>query len=405
MSIEYLQPVSSFQEAIQSIERLKDSTVTLGVEIKHLNLIPKEELPYPYFYWKSRSSKTIYQAWGIAETFKNLDSCPQTKVPRFASFRFSDSTQGSTWANFPMQLIWTPRWCLEQGEKDILYFSPCSISERATAEYLPSELNDAPTQDQWIQNIIEAQSCFASTNLQKIVLARQSKRHSLDAESLFSELRVLQKNCYHFLLSPNQNESFFGVSPERLLKIEGTKLQTEAVAGTRATSVDNIENAHLSDALFHSKKDQNEHGIVIQYITERLVPFCTEINIKPMQLLSLHHVQHLQTPILADLKEDVSLTELLAELHPTPAVCGLPKDKAMEKISHLEDFDRGFYAGTIGIITDQTIDFTVSIRSALWKNGELLVWAGAGIVPQSDPIQEWVELNNKSKQFFERSEP
>ena len=83
MSIEYLQPVSSFQEAIQSIERLKDSTVTLGVEIKHLNLIPKEELPYPYFYWKSRSSKTIYQAWGIAETFKNLAAFTKIRVAPF----------------------------------------------------------------------------------------------------------------------------------------------------------------------------------------------------------------------------------------------------------------------------------------------------------------------------------
>ena len=69
MSIEYLQPVSSFKEAIQSIERHKEGSITLAIEIKSLNTIPKNELPYPYFYWKSRSSDTIFQAWGVSEVF------------------------------------------------------------------------------------------------------------------------------------------------------------------------------------------------------------------------------------------------------------------------------------------------------------------------------------------------
>ena len=115
------------------------SRATFGPKLLSRLLVPHPKrhpeitiLPYPYFYWKSRSSETIFQAWGISETFENLDSCPRTKLPRFASFRFSDSKQSSTWDNFPTQLIWTPRWCLEQGEKDILYFNPYSVPEIET---------------------------------------------------------------------------------------------------------------------------------------------------------------------------------------------------------------------------------------------------------------------------------
>ena len=77
----------------------------------------------------------------------------------------------------------------------------------------------------------------------------------------------------------------------------------------------------------------------------------------------------------------------------------------MKHLSQIETFDRGWYAGTIGIISEELIDFCVSIRSALWQAGQLWVWTGAGIVPASTPEQEWQEIHNKAQQFFIRSEP
>lgn len=409
MSIRFLPAVKTLQQAIETLLDNKNSDQVLGVEITHLDPISADSFPKPYFYWKSRSCQARYHAWGISELFTSFDQIPKSQLPRFGCFRFSSQEKNrSIWSNFPKKMLWTPIWCLKedgnQDGKNILYFSSRSLTLPIT-DTVDSELpSEIPNKETWIQNILRSQQKFNKTTLKKIVLARQSKRHCTNPNKLFEELQTLQQKCYHFCFAPNNSEMFFGVSPERLLRVQNSTLYTEALAGTISRSSNQEQNSKLSEELFRSTKDQHEHDIVSQYIQEALKPFSEEICIEPKEILSLHHVQHIRTPIIASLKKDYSLDEILHILHPTPAVCGLPKQQAMETISLLEDFERGFYAGTMGMITEDVIDFTVSIRSALWKNNQLLVWAGAGIVSQSDPKQEWIELNNKAKQFFERSE-
>ena len=404
MSIQFLPTVSNLAEAIEALQSNEHSSTCFGIEIEtiDLSLLETESLPFPYFFWKSRSSNISYHAWGISECYASFNQVPQTAFPRFVCLPFSSPSKTNTWKNFPVQMIWKPCWCLEQGKKNILYHSPTLINrEKQNTDHIPAP-KENPNEENWIKNIIQSKQDFSTTSLEKIVLARQSRRSCSRPYQLFEELRRIQKNCYHFLFSPNRKEVFFGVSPERLLQIREGTLYTEALAGTRERSLDETRNNILSRDLFRSEKDQHEHGIVIQYIEDTLRSFCDDITIEKKQLLSLHHVQHLQTPIKATLSAAYSLENLIQALHPTPAVCGLPKQEAMNKIHCFENYDRGFYAGTMGIITKERIDLTVTIRSALWQDGQLLIWAGAGIVAQSNPKEEWMELNNKAKQFFER---
>ena len=109
----------------------------------------------------------------------------------------------------------------------------------------------------------------------------------------------------------------------------------------------------------------------------------------------------MQTSIKASIKKEISIRDLLFALHPTPAVCGLPEHYALEKISLFERFDRGWYAGPVGWVSADSAEFAVGIRSALFHQDGVYVWAGAGIVEGSDALQEWQEIETKSRQYFQ----
>ena len=200
---------------------------------------------------------------------------------------------------------------------------------------------------------------------------------------------------------PNDNACFFGASPEKLFSMNGNILQTEALAGT--TAVKGVDETDQKSAknLIESSKDQWEHSLVLNYLTEQLKHLSVDQVCHPQEILRLTNVQHLRTRSTFTLHHNTDIIDVLERLHPTPAVCGLPKDDALEYISKVEPFHRGWYAGTLGFIEEDQADFTVMIRSALWLNGQGFTWSGAGIVSQSDPLLEWMEINNKAKQFLD----
>lgn len=415
MSIQCLESVETIEEAIRSLLSVaKDSDQFTVLSVQINNDVPKHFLEkqeqYPLFFWKNRNNTTEYQAWGVSRTFENIDQAKQfSMLPSFICHPFSEkqnNTVFSAWANFPKKLIWQPVWLLEKNDKTTLFHivsknifqTKLSTKEVEVPQCIPNQQN-------WIASLEKLQTDFQSQTMQKIVLAKQSQRHCSKPWSLFWEFVEAQPNCYQFLFSPNPSEIFFGSSPEKLFSIQNNILETEALAGTRKMSSDQKRNNELKNELQNSNKDNHEHDIVVDYIKTQLRPFASDISIKEKKLLELEFVQHLQTPISASLGTDISIEELFQKLHPTPAVCGLPKEKAMATIIETEPFSRGFYAGAIGIFSEKEIDFTVSIRSALWQNKRLLIWTGAGIVTESNPVEEWNELENKAFQFIKRTEP
>ncbi len=234
----------------------------------------------------------------------------------------------------------------------------------------------------------------------KMVLARAK---DLSSDSLLNPLRVLNglrqrfPDCYSFSFAGGRGQSFIGASPERLAQVQGGAVTTEALAGSIRRGASAREDASLAAELVTSEKDRREHQIVLESIVGRLRPLGIDAHYAPVPgIRRLANVQHLQTPIRADLPSGVRLLDVIARLHPTPAVGGVPQEAAVRAIGELESFPRGLYAGAIGWVNAQGGgEFFVGLRSALIEGKTARLYAGAGIVAGSSPEKEFAETELK----------
>jgi menaquinone-specific isochorismate synthase len=256
---------------------------------------------------------------------------------------------------------------------------------------------DAPNFHGWQQAIDRA---LQSPSWEKIVLARRST-FELSEDSLpFSLLQQLANHapdCFHFLFSPTlAHDAFLGSSPELLYTRRHREIFTEAIAGTRPRNLDPAEDERMETELLHHPKERHEHQIVVDYLLTTLQSLCQEVSpaLQP-QILKLHRVQHLQTPLSGSLLPELSDSDILSRLHPTPATCGYPVTTARQGLRDLEIFPRGWYAGPIGIVGRDEATFCVALRSLRLHQSTLDAYAGAGIVPGSDAEKEWAELESK----------
>ena len=180
-------------------------------------------------------------------------------------------------------------------------------------------------------------------------------------------------------------------------------MHTEALAGSARRGVSASEDAQLARALFLSEKDQHEHRLVLGSIARRVADLGLKLeHAAQPRLLALANVQHLHTPVSADLPAGVHILDLLARLHPTPAVGGTPRDAALKAIPRHEAFPRGLYAGPIGWVDHRGGgEFLVGLRSALVDGHTATAYAGAGIVAGSTPENEFAETELKFKALTE----
>ncbi|HTB81637.1 MAG TPA: isochorismate synthase [Opitutaceae bacterium] len=244
--------------------------------------------------------------------------------------------------------------------------------------------------------------CIAAGELQKIVLARAkdlAATQPLHPLRVLNGLRQLFADCYAFSVANGRGQSFIGASPERLLRVRENALLTEALAGSVRRGATASDDAALASALLHSDKDRREHRLVLDSIVRRLSPLGLKLEFaeKP-GLLRLANVQHLHTPVRAVLPAGVRLLDALARLHPTPAVGGSPRERAMARLREFEGFSRGLYAGALGWLDARGDgEFFVGLRSALIDGAGARLYAGAGIVAGSSPEKEFAETELKFK--------
>ncbi|MGB5916894.1 MAG: isochorismate synthase [Phormidesmis sp.] len=237
--------------------------------------------------------------------------------------------------------------------------------------------------------------------LHKVVLADVLDVVAPQAIDEVRSLQALRQNhpdCTVFSLSNGQGQAFIGASPERLLSITQGRLTTDALAGSASRSGIKGIDQQLAQSLLHSKKERYEHRVVVEFIVQQLRSLGLTPRYTPSpQLLQLLHIQHLHTPISARLNpKTISPLEILAKLHPTPAVAGLPRQLACQLIRQHETFDRGLYAAPLGWIdTEGNSEFVVGIRSALIDGCKARLYAGAGIVAGSEPAKELAEIKLK----------
>jgi isochorismate synthase len=235
--------------------------------------------------------------------------------------------------------------------------------------------------------------------LEKIVLAREVAVHAPvphDAAAAFGVLRAAFESCYVFCAGRG-DAAFVAASPELLVRREGLRASTVALAGSIRRSADPAVDDHLGEQLLSSAKDREEQAIVARRIARALRPHAVWVAApEEPAIVKVANIQHLGTPIRAQLTEPCSVIELAGLLHPTPAVGGEPHAVAAPLIPALEGLDRGWYAGPVGW-TDANEDgeFCVALRCALLRGREARLYAGVGVVRDSDPAAELAETEVK----------
>jgi menaquinone-specific isochorismate synthase len=251
-----------------------------------------------------------------------------------------------------------------------------------------------PSKEEWFSLFEKIQASFQQNDFQKIVPAREVKfelAEAIDGVSLFEKVR---KNAqYNFYYADSPDEIFLGSSPERLFSIQEGTLDTEAVAGTRTLD--------KANELLTSQKDQYEHQLVVRDILEKIRPFTHKIKYdeKP-SLINTKNLSHLKTFISAQLISQ-DFFGLLDSLHPTSAVCGMPKRVTLNFLETNEKFRRTKYAGTLGILNRFNAEMAVALRSCQISGNSLSLYSGVGVVPQSDAESEWRELDDKIAPYLQ----
>jgi menaquinone-specific isochorismate synthase len=252
---------------------------------------------------------------------------------------------------------------------------------------------------QWKQTVDDVVEELKTGSLKKVVLARELRLlfdHHVKADVILENLYNQQRDSFIFVFESN-GDCFIGATPERLVKKQGKNIFSTCLAGSIRRGKNEEEDNILGQTLLNDQKNMNEHGFVVEMIKEALEESCEEIILpdKP-QLMKIRDIQHLYTPVIGKCQKDASLLLLVERLHPTPALGGLPKQEAVEKIRQVEELDRGFYAAPLGWVDYQgNGEFSVSIRSGLIQDKEASLFAGCGVVANSDSESEYLETSLK----------
>lgn len=235
--------------------------------------------------------------------------------------------------------------------------------------------------------------------IDKVVLSRRVAYRATADFDLVSALRHLARTAPESTTFAfgRMGATFLGATPERLARTKGRSFETVAIAGSAARGQGAAEDARYAAALLASEKDREEQAVVVETLRSSLAPIVEVMDVPDAPgILKLRHVQHLVTPITGRLREKGGLLALAARLHPTPAVGGAPRDMALEMIAEHEHADRGWYAGPIGWLgADGDGELMVALRCGLVTGSQATLFAGCGIVADSDPATEWEESRLK----------
>jgi menaquinone-specific isochorismate synthase len=394
-------------------------------------------------YWANRNQEFKMAGLGVAHKLSG-DTLPDLNIlfdqmhelldPRYPDLRyyggfqfdFGGEAQAREWASFGAFRFVIPQFELHRSESGAFlvcnhYYEPeyqGKLDEVLTElESIQSDITlsnwgeravlhrqDVHDRDTWQNSILTALTQMAEGQYDKVVLARKAVltfNDPLDPVAYLLRLRRMSEETFNFFFQPDQDHAFLGATPERLFKRVGRTIQTEAIAGTRPRGKTTIEDQRYSKALLNSEKELREHAIVVDMIRGVLDNHCTSLEVdETVGLIKLSHVQHLCKHFNGTLDENTNDADLIRDLHPTPAMGGFPIQAALKAIQELEPFQRGWYAAPVGYVGHHSTEFVVAIRSALIERDQVSLYSGAGIVPGSDPEEEWQEIEDKISKFL-----
>lgn len=275
------------------------------------------------------------------------------------------------------------------------------LSQRKNIEYSPAgiaAMEEIKAND-WLDSIRHAIDRIRLGQIEKVVLAREVRlklKDRVETEAILHELLAKEKTSFIFAIESG-DACFIGATPERLVRKEGSILFSTCLAGSAPRGKTSEEDLMLGDNLLNDHKNRREHQIVVDMIKAALEPVCTNLEMRTEPfLMKLPHIQHLYTPVTGVAKEEISLLGLIKKLHPTPALGGWPQEKSVELIREIEPLDRGLYGAPIGWLDGLgNGEFAVAIRSALIRGQAASLFAGCGVVADSDPEAELQETKVK----------
>jgi isochorismate synthase len=260
------------------------------------------------------------------------------------------------------------------------------------------DLDDLRPADEWRALVRDAVTQIEAGTFHKVVLARgvqATAPQPLDPLALLDHLRSAHRDSYVFGCW-RAHRVFLGASPERLVRLAGRDVDASSLAGSAPRGTTAREDAAFAADLLRSAKDRAEHAIVRSALGEALARFCDDVRSDAApSLLTLPQVHHLHTAVHARLRSGHTLLELAGALHPTPAVGGTPREPALAFIREHEGLDRGWYAAPVGWIGREAGELAVALRSGLIADDEATLFAGCGIVGESDPDRELAESQVK----------
>ena len=278
----------------------------------------------------------------------------------------------------------------ELHARPLLLLDPAPTSRARISSAMPPE--------HYVSAVARAVERIHAGDFAKIVLAREVDVHAATGHDPAAVLGVLREGfpgCYVFGVG-REDAAFVAASPELLVRREGQRASTVALAGSTRRSADPAVDDHLGEQLLQSAKDREEQAIVARLFERTLGPRAVWLS-RPEEpvLVRMANIQHLATPIRAQLATPIGAVDLAGLMHPTPAV-GAEPPEAVGSIPALEGMDRGWYAGAIGW-TDAVEDgeFCVGLRCALLRGGVARCQSGVGVVRDSDPAAELAETEVK----------
>ncbi|MGQ0679316.1 MAG: isochorismate synthase [Actinomycetota bacterium] len=332
------------------------------------------------------ASRRFEQLLVSAEIADDVD-LPGTGPVLFGSFTFDPQVPGST--------VVVPSTVYGEAE-GVVWRTEIELARYPGP---PAPQTGAPggadAQDQeWMAAVLRARSAIRSGLLEKVVLARRVTVPAQPGSTpgLVRRLRRTYPGCFTFSF-----DNLVGASPELLVRRLGEVVDSIPLAGSAPRGASESEDAELGRQLRDSAKDQREHALTVASVVDRLGEHCSNLVAEQEpSLLLLPNLQHLSTKVQGRLRAGADALRLAGALHPTAAVCGVPREEALRFIRQAETFDRGRYAGPIGWM-DRHGDgeWALALRCALVKNDTARVYAGAGIVAGSDPASELAETRLK----------
>ncbi|MEA3510982.1 MAG: isochorismate synthase [Actinomycetota bacterium] len=356
--------------------------------------------------------RSAVDAWSLPEPFR-----------AFAGFSFSsDGPTSESWESFGSADAVLPIATLLStgGSQHLLLALPPEVDADTMTERLRSldtppepvypnlgdhTLESYPPVSEWTRIVAEAVAAIESEAIRKVVLARSVIVRSDTAPDGFNVLSHLERSyrqCFGFGWRVN-GATFIGASPELLVRSSDGAITSNPLAGTAPRGEGEAEDRLLAEALMRSEKDRIEHRYVVDDVAERLESLAEDLVVPAEPSLKrMATVQHLSTRVTGTTRSDVHVLDLVDALHPTPAVGGTPRDPALAFIEDAEPFDRGWYTGGIGWIDGAGDgEFAIGLRCGLLEGTNAHVFAGAGIVADSDPDAELLETRLKFRPMLE----